>query len=87
MSAPVQPVVITQSKQQVLDRMKRGDRLRWVPCDTLGIKAPCKGQRQLLIGNDMLDDESGLDVIGLEHTKKIVAVEDDNTGICDYVLS
>jgi hypothetical protein len=85
-SLGVHRVVITQSKSQILDRMQRGELLRWVPCSMIGIQPAIKGQRALFLGKDLLDDVSGLDVIRLEHDKKIVAIEDDS-GVCDYVLS
>jgi hypothetical protein len=66
--------------KDLLARMRAGDLLRWVPCAMLGVKAKVKGQRMLRLGNDTLDDESGLGVIRLEREGiiKVQRKTDDN---------
>jgi hypothetical protein len=81
-------VVITQTKEQILQRMAAGERLRWIPRSMLGLDKPYMPKvRELLLGKNMLCEESIVDAMELVIDGKIDNIEDEDTGICDYVLS
>jgi hypothetical protein len=72
--------------KDVLARMRAGECLRWVPCAMLGVKAKVKCQRMLRLGNDTLDDESGLGVIRLEREGIIRVQKKTDDNVFNYEL-
>ncbi len=53
----------------------------------IGLRSPCKGQRILVLGNDFLDDDSGIEVVILERKGIIIEIEYRDSSIIDYRLA
>lgn len=51
------------SKQQIIDRMSKGEPLRWVSGEVLGSG---KRHRKLYLGRDMLNRDTAFMVVGME---------------------
>lgn len=78
---------VSVKPEEVIERMRRGERLRWVPRRMAGLprlKKETPGQRALLLASDELDDESGIDVIRLQHAGKLR--EHENGTCLDYEI-
>lgn len=84
---PLTPIdsveVVRVSLGDVVRRMQAGEKLRWVPCSMLNVKARCRSQRMLMLGDDVLDEESGLEVVAAER-KNVFAC--DNQFVSEYSI-
>ena len=79
--------LLTLSQDEIIERMRRGERLRWLPASVIDRKVKVD-QRFLFIGKDELDGESQIRAVGLERMGLITEIN-DHTGlhIVDYVLN
>lgn len=72
---------------QILDRMNAGERLRWVVGSMIGLNPK---ERYLRLGNDMLTDDEGCEVMALERTGKIRRTKRDpenRSAVIDYEVT
>lgn len=84
----VEPLVVTLSCVEVLDRMRRGERLRWIDAAMIGRKVPVKGMRLLFLGKDELCEYTGLNLMGCLREGLIVELDHTNDSeIIDYEIA
>ena len=77
------------TKQEILDRMEKGEPLRWVSGDVVG-DGRDKHLRYLFLGREELDNNGHYLVVVLEREKKIIQTTRDKYNkkkILDYRLA
>ena len=72
---------------EIIERMRNGERLAWVPDEFTEVDNGIKGCRNLMLGRDKMDDEhTQFEIYKGEERNLIRQQEDDEFGVIVYEL-